>query len=59
MENVLIERRADKIADSFAGKLFKEGEISVQSANSVYLNVKKILMENLKWLTKSGYGCKN
>ncbi len=48
MENVLIERRADKIADSFAGKLFKEGEISVQSANSVYLNVKKILMENLK-----------
>jgi|TARA_B110000914_G_scaffold170726_1_gene151394 uncharacterized protein YabE (DUF348 family) len=48
MENVLIERKADKIADSFATNLFKEGEVSIQSANSVYINVKKILMENLK-----------
>mgnify|MGYP003630581934 CR=1 FL=1 len=48
MENVLIERKADKLADSFAGKLFKDGEISVQSANSVYVNLKKLLMENLK-----------
>jgi uncharacterized protein YabE (DUF348 family) len=47
MVNVL-ERKADKIADSFATNLFKEGEVSIQSANSVYVNVKKILMENLK-----------
>jgi len=48
MENVLIERKADKLADQFAGKLFKNGDISVQSANSVYVNLKKLLMEKLK-----------
>jgi|TARA_R100000951_G_C2638824_1_gene180196 hypothetical protein len=48
MENVLIERKADKLADKFAGKLFKDGDISVQSANSIYVNLKKLLIEKLK-----------
>jgi len=44
-----IERnlKADQLADKFAAKLFKDGIVTVRKANTVYSQVKKILLENI------------
>ncbi len=42
------ELKADKLADKFAAKLFEDGDVTVRQANTVYVNVKKILMKTLK-----------
>tara|TARA_R110000824_G_scaffold394521_1_gene594377 strand:+ start:77 stop:262 length:186 start_codon:yes stop_codon:yes gene_type:complete len=52
-ENLKEEQRADakaylqssKVAEKFSNKLFKENYIGVMQANSVYLDVKKIVYE--------------
>lgn len=41
------EKKADKLADEFASKLFLEKEITVRQAHSVYVNVKKVLIEKV------------
>jgi len=41
------EKKADRLADEFANKLFLDKEITVRQAHSVYLNVKKILIDKI------------
>ena len=41
MKQVEISLKADQIADNFAGKLFKDGIVTVRKANTVYSQVKK------------------
>lgn len=43
-----IELKADELADKFSSKLFKDGDVTVRQANSVYIHVKKALMKILK-----------
>ena len=43
-----IELKADKLADKFSCKLFKDGDVTVRQANSVYIHVKKALIKILK-----------
>ena len=45
LENKKVEIKADKVADKFASKLFASNDIGVMQANSVYLDVKKIVFE--------------
>ena len=45
LENHKEEQRADKLAEKFSNELFKENYIGVMQANSVYLDVKKIVYE--------------
>jgi len=39
--------KADQIADKFAAGLFKDGSLTVRKANTVYSEVKKILLQNI------------
>ena len=41
------EEKAYRIADKFATKLFSDSDITVRQANSVYIDVKKIIYQNL------------
>jgi len=41
------EKKADRLADAFASKLFLDQEITVRQANSVYVNVKKVLIDKI------------
>lgn len=41
------EKKADRLADEFANKLFLDKEITVRQAYSVYINVKKVLIEKI------------
>ena len=45
LENQKEEQRADKVADKFASQLWASNDIGVMQANSVYLDVKKIVYE--------------
>tara|TARA_R110000765_G_scaffold189656_1_gene295004 strand:+ start:400 stop:561 length:162 start_codon:yes stop_codon:yes gene_type:complete len=42
------EIKASKIADKLAIELFSNGDVGVMQANSVYLDIKKILYHYLK-----------
>lgn len=48
MTQVEIDLKLDQAADKLASSLFKNKVITVRQANSVYLNVKKLLTEKLK-----------
>jgi len=41
------EEKAYRIADKFATKLFSDSDITVRQANSVYIDVKKIIYQKL------------
>ena len=43
-----IELKADKLAEEFSNQLFRDNEITVRQANSVYIHVKKALIKILK-----------
>ena len=45
LENYQEEQRADKVAEKFSKELFKSNDIGVMQANSVYLDVKKIVLK--------------
>jgi hypothetical protein len=42
-----IDLRAERLAEEFSNKLFRDDEITVRQANSVYLAVRKMLLEKL------------
>ena len=42
-----IELKADRLAEEFSNQLFRDNEITVRQANSVFLAVKRILLEKL------------
>ena len=41
------ELKADRLAEEFSNQLFRDQEITVRQANSVYIHVKKVLMKIL------------
>ena len=45
LENHKEEQKADRLAEDFSNKLFVSGDIGVMQANSVYLDVKKIVLD--------------
>ena len=45
LENHKEEQKADRLAEDFSNKLFASGDIGVMQANSVYLDVKKIVLD--------------
>ena len=45
LENYQEEQRADKVAEKFSKELFKNNDIGVMQANSVYIDVKKIVLK--------------
>ena len=42
-----IDLRAERLAEEFSNQLFRDNEITVRQANSVFLAVKRILLEKL------------
>ena len=47
LKNYKEERKADKLADKIASKLFLTKEFTVTQANVIYYQVKKILFEDM------------
>jgi hypothetical protein len=45
LKNHKEEQKADRLAEDFSNKLFVSGDIGVMQANSVYLDVKKIVLD--------------
>ena len=45
LENYKEEQKADRQAEDFSNKLFVSKDIGVMQANSVYLDVKKIVLD--------------
>tara|TARA_R110000822_G_scaffold79990_1_gene190875 strand:+ start:247 stop:429 length:183 start_codon:yes stop_codon:yes gene_type:complete len=45
LENHKEEQKADRWAEDFSNKLFVSKDIGVMQANSVYLDVKKIVLD--------------
>tara|TARA_B100001057_G_scaffold37811_1_gene34117 strand:+ start:2646 stop:2843 length:198 start_codon:yes stop_codon:yes gene_type:complete len=45
LKNHKEEQRADKVADKLSSELFASNDIGVMQANSVYLDVKKIVLD--------------